>query len=302
MRPSFSNPSRAVGPICHARRENGVDGPPSWSLSGQYSRPRRPRPEGRDLRRRSAAGHQRRHQRGAGRTRHAGQSPRRRRRPADRRLRPPRRHSLPRRALAGQANSRGAPPPHQQCQRLSHQLKQWLNRFNGSPPKTCQAISLAQSPRSLGQTVDPPKWILSAIERTISTDNAIRAQITRTRAKGLCLGLTFAPADALAFQYNCIFVHFCSSSPTYRRFDRRSDDRLEQLIASGRSPMSRCINSPNPAPSQNPAWRKLRPLGDGLPSESNRSQACASSTGSGAESFGSLNISPALQRLLCYAG
>ena len=36
--------------------------------------------------------------------------------------------------------------------------------------------------------------------------------------------------------------------------------------------------------------RKLRSLGDGLPSGSNRSQTRPSSIGSGAESFGSLNI------------
>ena len=45
-----------------------------------------------------------------------------------------RRHSLhaaPRRA----SQLRGAPPPHQQCQRLPQPLKQWLNRFNGVATK-----------------------------------------------------------------------------------------------------------------------------------------------------------------------
>jgi hypothetical protein len=44
-------------------------------------------------------------------------------------------------------------------------------------------------------------------------------------------------------------------------FDRRSDDRLEQLIASGRSPMSRCINSPNRAPSQNTCLAQIAAVG-----------------------------------------
>ena len=49
-------------------------------------------------------------------TRHAGQPSRRRRRPADRRLRPQGRNSLPRRALAGKTDPRGAASAHQQRQ------------------------------------------------------------------------------------------------------------------------------------------------------------------------------------------
>ena len=163
--------------ICHARRENGV-GRPAIPVSIRTIFPSSsPATEGRDLRRRSAAGHQRRHQRGAGRTSHAGQSPRRRRRPADRRLRPPRRHSLPRRALAGQANSRGAPPPHQQCQRLPQPpqaVAQPLQRRRHQKP--AKLPRLAQSPRSLGSTRRPAKMDPQRHrKRTKPTDNAIRA-------------------------------------------------------------------------------------------------------------------------------
>ena len=112
-------------------------------------------------------------------TRHAGQSPRRRRRPADRRLRPPRRHSLPRRALAGQANSRGAPPPHQQCQRLPQPpqaVAQPLQRRRHQKP--AKLPRLAQSPRSLGSTRRPAKMDPQRHrKRTIPTDNAIRAYL-----------------------------------------------------------------------------------------------------------------------------
>ena len=99
--------------------KTGWNGQASRPSSGQYSHPRRPRPEGRDLRRRSwPQVDRRRGEPRPRRTRHAGQSSHRRRRQADRRFRPPRRHCLPRRALAGKADSRGAAPAHQQCQRL----------------------------------------------------------------------------------------------------------------------------------------------------------------------------------------
>ena len=180
MRPSFSNPSRAVGPICHARRENGVGRPairvpirtifPSSSPATGRARPSTP-----FCRRSPAPPSARRWP-----DRHAGQSPRRRRRPADRRLRPPRRHSLPRRALAGQANSRGAPPPHQQCQRLPQPpqaMAQPLQRRRHQKP--AKLPRLAQSPRSLGPTPRPAKMDPQRHrKRTIPTDNAIRAQLS----------------------------------------------------------------------------------------------------------------------------
>ena len=80
-------------------------------------------------------------------------------------FRPPRRHSLPRRALAGQANPRGAPPPHQQRQRLPQPpqaMAQPLQRRRHQKP--AQLSRLAQSPRSLGDNLDPPKWISAPSE------------------------------------------------------------------------------------------------------------------------------------------
>ena len=163
MRPSFSNPSRAVGPICHARRETGWDGPPSRSLSGQYSRPRRPRPEGRDLRRRSAAGHRAaisaalaglvtpaNHLVGDGGLPIAGFA---------RRAAFP---FTPRPRRASQLPTR--PTPHQQCQRLPQPpqaVAQPLQRRRHQKP--AKLPRLAQSPRSLGSTRRPAKMDLSAI-------------------------------------------------------------------------------------------------------------------------------------------
>ena len=152
-RPSFSNPSRAVGPICpprKARKRGGTARHPGLyqdNIPVLVARDRKgatfdavlPQVTSAAI---SAA---------LAGTCHAGQSPRQRRRPADRRLRPPRRHSLPRRALAGQANSRGAPPPHEQCQRLPQPpLSSGSTASTASPPKTCQATSAGAEPSKLG--------------------------------------------------------------------------------------------------------------------------------------------------------
>ena len=84
-------------------RKRGGNGQASGPPPGQYSHPRRPRPDGRDLRRRPAAGRQRRDRNGARRRRHAEQPSGRRRREGDRRLRAQGQDPLSRRACARQS-------------------------------------------------------------------------------------------------------------------------------------------------------------------------------------------------------
>ena len=131
--------------------KTGWDGPPSRSLSGQYSRPRRPRPEGRDLRRRSAAGHQRRHQRGAGRNSSrrpitssataACRSPASPAAPAFPSTPRPRRASqLPRRPTSTSTMSTPTTAASSSGSTAS----------TASPPKTCQATSAGAEPSKLG--------------------------------------------------------------------------------------------------------------------------------------------------------
>ena len=55
MRPLSSNPSRDAGPTCRVRRANAEEPRGIRALSGQYSIRCRPRPKGRNLRRRPPA-------------------------------------------------------------------------------------------------------------------------------------------------------------------------------------------------------------------------------------------------------
>src|SRR5271156_3976669 len=132
-------------------RQAGRIAPPSGALSGQHSRSRRPRPQGRDLRRRFAAGRRRFDWRGAGGRRHIRKSSGWRRRPSDRRLRPESQNPLSRRALAGKARPRGAPPAHQQCQRLPRPPQAMDVPFQRRRHKEPSKLSrLAPRPRGLG--------------------------------------------------------------------------------------------------------------------------------------------------------
>ncbi len=135
-----------------ARKRGGTARHPG-PLSGQHSRPRRPRPERRDLRRRSAAGRQRLDRRGAEGRRYARKSSRRRWRQAVGRLRQPSRHSLPRCALAGKVAPEARTPAHQQRQRLSRTpqaMAQSLQRRRHQEP--AKLPRLAPRPRRLGPT------------------------------------------------------------------------------------------------------------------------------------------------------
>ena len=87
-----------------ARAQARRNGPASGLLSGQHSHSRRSRPEGRDLRRSPASGRLGFNRSSPCRRRHAGQPSDRRRRSADRRIRPQSRDSVPRRARARKAS------------------------------------------------------------------------------------------------------------------------------------------------------------------------------------------------------
>ena len=165
MRPSFSNPSRAVGPICHARRENGVGRPaipvpirtifPSSSPATGRARPSTP-----FCRRSPAPPSARRwpdfvtpanHLVGDGGLPIAGFA---------------RRAGIPFHA----APSPGKPTPEAPHLHINNvnayhsRLKQWLNRFNGVATKNLPSyLGWRRALEAWGQPVDPPKWILSAI-------------------------------------------------------------------------------------------------------------------------------------------
>ena len=128
-----------AAPCAQTRRQGQASG----ALSGQYSRSRRPRPEGRDLRRGPAPGRRGFHRKSACRRGHTGQpSDRRRRRTANRRLRPQSRDSVPRGARARKASPQ-APHLHINTVNAYHgRLKQWLNRFNGVAAKNLPNLSL----------------------------------------------------------------------------------------------------------------------------------------------------------------
>ena len=157
--------------------QTGRQGQASGALSGQYSRSRRPRPEGRDLRCGPASGRQRFGDGRPCRRRHAGQPSDRRRRPADRRLRPQGWNSVPCRAGAGKASSRSAASAHQQRQRLPQPpqaMAQPLQRRRHQEP--AQLPRMAPRPRSLGRQTRTAKLDQRRHrKRTIPTDNAIRA-------------------------------------------------------------------------------------------------------------------------------
>ena len=136
-------PSRADGPICRARAaQTRRQGQASGALPGQYSRSRRPRPEGRDLRRGPASGRRGFHRKSACRRRHTGQSSDRRRRPANRRLRPQsrdfrstrcsRQESQPRKRLI--CTSTTSTP-------TTAASNSGSTASTASPPRTCQTIS-----------------------------------------------------------------------------------------------------------------------------------------------------------------
>ena len=156
MRPSSSNPSRAAGPTCRARRVSEANGPASGPLSGQHSRPRRPRPERRDLRRCTAAGRQRLDRRGADGRRYARKSSRRRWRQAVGRLRQPSQHPF----HAVPSPGKPAPEtPHLHINNVNAyhgRLKQWLNRFNGVATKNLPSYLGWRRPSKAGQRLDPP--------------------------------------------------------------------------------------------------------------------------------------------------
>ena len=143
-----------------ARRNGGARG----GLSGQHSHPRRPRPQGRDLRRRSAAGRQRRHRRRADGGRDLRQSSGRRWRQAASRLRAQRENSLSRRAFAGKPTSE-APHLHINTVNAYHsRRKRWLTRFNGVATKNLPSyLGWRRALEAWGQQLDPQQWIKRAI-------------------------------------------------------------------------------------------------------------------------------------------
>src|ERR1700722_17260194 len=159
------------------RAQTRRQGQASRALSGQYSRSRRPRPEGRDLRRGPASGRRGFHRKSACRRGHTGQPSDRRRRPANRRLRPQSRDSVPRGARARKANPASAPSAHQQRQRLSRPpqtVAQPLQRRRHQEP--AKLSWMAPRPRSLGRQTRTAKLDQRRDrKRTIPTANAIRA-------------------------------------------------------------------------------------------------------------------------------
>ena len=176
---SSSNPSRAGGPICRARlSKRGGNGPRIQGFIRTIflcSSPAtgRARPSTPSCRRTTALPSPRRL---------AGvvtprQSPDRRRRPTARRLRPPGRHPLPRRAFTGKARPRRAAPAHQQRQRLPQPLKAMastLQRRRHQEP--AQLSRWRRALEALGRSTRPGKLDQSRRRRPISKDNAIRAR------------------------------------------------------------------------------------------------------------------------------
>ena len=153
-------------------RQTGRNSPTSRPLLGQHSRPCRPRPERRDLRRHSATGRQRFDRRRADGRRYARKSSRRRWRQAVGRLRAQSRHSLPRCALAGKPASE---PPHLHINNVNayhSRLKQWLKRFNGVATKNLPSYLAWRRLQAWGQLLTSQTGS-PADKRTIPTNNAI---------------------------------------------------------------------------------------------------------------------------------
>ena len=171
-------------PAAQTRRQGQASG----ALSGQYSRSRRPRPEGRDLRRGPASGRRGFHRKSACRRGHPGQPSDRRRRPANRRLRPQSRDSVPRGARARKASPTSAPSAHQQRQRLPRPpqtVAQPLQRRRHQEP--AQLSRLAPRSRSLGRQTRTAKLDQRRNrKRTIPTANAIRAKVFIRHLRILC--------------------------------------------------------------------------------------------------------------------
>ena len=196
MRPSSSNPSRAAGLTCRERlsKRGGTARHPG--LSGQHSRPRRPRPERRDLRRCTAAGRQRLDRRGADGRRYAAN------------------HLVgdggkPLAAFASRAGnpfhavpSPGKPTPRRRTCTSTTSTPTTDASSNGSiastasPPRTCQATSAGAAPSKAGanaltrQTGSPARS-----EMGIPTDNAIRAdnQLRKIRNQSKLVPCTILP-------------------------------------------------------------------------------------------------------------
>ncbi len=147
-------PSKAGGPtLPRAARKRGGKARHPGPYQDNYSCPRRPRPEGGDLRRRPASGRRGFHRRRACRNRHAGHPSDRRRRPADRRFRPPSAASpstpCPRRA--------NRPPRRRICTSttstpITAALSNGSAASTASPPRTCPTISAGDAPSKLGAT------------------------------------------------------------------------------------------------------------------------------------------------------
>ena len=167
-----------------ARRNGQASGP----LSGQHSHPCRARPERRHLRCNPASGRRRFGKPRPGGNCHAGQSSHRRWRQGDRHFRPQSRDSLPRRAGAGKADTRGASSAHQQRQRLpqpSQAMAQPLQRRRHQEP--AQLSRLAPRSRSLGRQTRTAKLDQRRYRRrTLPTDNAIRAKLFFAKIRSLC--------------------------------------------------------------------------------------------------------------------
>jgi len=178
----------------------GRNRPTSGALSGQYPRSRRPRPEGRDVGRRSAAGRLGFDRSSPCRRRHAGQPFDRRRRPANRRFRPQSRDSGPRPMLAPGKPAAEAPHLHLNNVNAYHsRLKQWLSRFNSVATKNLpNYLRWRRALEAWGDQLDPPNWIMGAIGTApYQTDNAIRAtrELKELRAS---VRLAWGPADRRA--------------------------------------------------------------------------------------------------------
>ena len=163
LRPRIlQGPMVRSAPPCRAKR--GGKGQASGAPPGQYSRSRRPRPEGRDLRRGPASGRRGFHRKSACRRCHTGQSSDRRRRPANRRLRPQSRipfHAV----LAPGKPAPQAPHLHINNVNAYHgRLKQWLNRFNGVATKNLpNYLGWRRALEAWGDKLEPPNWIKGAI-------------------------------------------------------------------------------------------------------------------------------------------
>ena len=194
---------RSAARCAQTRRQGQASG----ALSGQYSRSRRPRPEGRDLRRGPASGRRGFHRKSACRRGHTGQPSDRRRRPANRRLRPQSRDSVPRGARARKASPASAPSAHQQRQRLSRPpqtVAQPLQRRRHQKP--AKLSRMAPRSRSLGRQTRTAKLDQRRDrKRTIPTPNAIRALLSARALsnRGGSSGMPFVWSSPSGGQWPC---------------------------------------------------------------------------------------------------